>query len=189
MNSAFFYFQIYGWATFKKMGAGRTIARAYKCALALSICIQLEFFFYVASVGSYLDVINKNLLGAKPHFRTLYLVGLGASIVCVFPWLSLVSHPVSLTLAISHVPTQAWYGIRRESKRMMYAFFTMSILYLGLSGAMFGVSKILSGAMPVFLTPSRHVVEYLQADLQVLDTYRYRLRSFLGSPHCDRHPR
>jgi hypothetical protein len=92
---------MYGWATFKKMGASRTIARAYKCALALSICIQLEIFFYIASVGSYIDEISKSILGANPHFRTMYLIGYTVTTICVIPWLSLVSDPVSSTLTVS----------------------------------------------------------------------------------------
>src|SRR5258708_40089566 len=99
------------------MGASRTIARAYKCALALLICIQLEIFCYVASVGMYLDEVGKGLLAAKPHYRKAHLAGYATSTILVVPWLYLVRNPISLTLAVPHLPMQAWYGIRRESKR------------------------------------------------------------------------
>lgn len=83
---------MYGWITFKKMGASRTIARAYKCALALGICIQLLLFFYTASVTIFLDQMNKNLVGSNPDHKTLLIVGYSISIVCVAPWLYTVSH-------------------------------------------------------------------------------------------------
>jgi hypothetical protein len=113
-------FGMYGWVTFKKMGASRTIARAYKIALALAICVHLELFFYTAAVTCFLDQIAKGLLGSEPQHRTLLLVSYTITTVLAIPWLSLGS-----------------YGIRRENKKMMYGFFTMSLLYLGMSGAMF----------------------------------------------------
>lgn len=78
------------------MGASRTIARAYKCALALGICIQLEFFFYIASVAYFLDQISKHLLGSNPESRTLLLVAYSISAACVVPWLYMVSNPIPL---------------------------------------------------------------------------------------------
>lgn len=95
---------MYGWITFKKMGASRTIARAYKCALALSICIQLEIFLYIASVGCILDQITKNLLGARPSHRTVFLIGYTISTILVVPWLWLVSNPMPFTFTVSHLP-------------------------------------------------------------------------------------
>lgn len=74
------------------MGASRTIARAYKCALAIGICIQLELFFYTSSVIIFLDQINKKLVGSDPQQKTLLLVGYSISIVCVTPWLYTVSN-------------------------------------------------------------------------------------------------
>ena len=74
------------------MGASRTIARAYKCTLAIGICIQLELFFYTSSVIIFLDQINKKLVGANPEQKTLLLVGYSISIACVTPWLYTVSN-------------------------------------------------------------------------------------------------
>jgi hypothetical protein len=96
-------FQMYGWLTFKKMGASRTIARAYKSALALGICIQLEIWFYVASVMCFLDQIAKGLLGSEPQNRTLILVGYSISTACVIPWLYMVGNLIPFTLVVSHL--------------------------------------------------------------------------------------
>ena len=168
------------------MGASRTIARAYKCALALGICIQLLLFFYTASVTIFLDQMNKNLVGSNPEHKTVLLVGYSISIVCVAPWLYTVSSFNTAYIDRSHICLlQAWYGIRRENKKMMYIFFILSILYLGVSGAMFTVSNVRSRATPIVLTPSCHTVDYLQADLRVLDMARYFIRNFVGSTRGD----
>lgn len=172
------------------MGASRSISRAYKCALALSICVQLEMFFYFASIGVFLDEIRKRLLGADPEHRILFLVGYSITSACIVPWLYVVSNPMSLLrlTPLTHLPMQAWYGVRRESKKMMYGFFALSVLYLGVSGSMFTVSSVRSCAAPVVLTSSCHVVKYLPDDLQVLDIHCQCVRSLLGPPHCGRRP-
>jgi hypothetical protein len=69
----------------------------------------------------------------------------------------------------------------------MGGFFILSLLYLGVSGAMFTVSNVCSRATLVILTPSCHVVEYLQADLRVLDILLCFILSFMGSTRRDHH--
>lgn len=98
------------------MGASRTISRAYKCALALSICVQLEMFMYFASIGCFLDEISKGLLGAKPQHRILFLVGYSITSASVVPWLYVVSNPILLrSLTLTHPP--AYAGLVRRSPR------------------------------------------------------------------------
>jgi len=113
-------FEVYGWATFKKMGASRSISRAYKVALVISVAIQLVCFFYTASTGIWLDMIFKEFIGARPDKKIAYIVVYILTSILVVPWLYL-----------------AWYGIRRESKRLMRSFFVMALVYLGGSFAMF----------------------------------------------------
>ncbi len=96
------------------MGASRTIARAYKCALALGICIQLEIFFYTGSLIIFLDQINKSLVGANPDNKMLLLVGYSISTVCVAPWLYTVSN--FNTIYIERL-TSAPAGLVRYSPR------------------------------------------------------------------------
>ena len=99
------------------MGASRTISRAYKCALALSICVQLEVFFYIASVGCFLDEFVKGLLGARPNNRTLFIVGYSVTSACVLPWVYVVRNPISFTLTLSHPPAYAdlvWHPPREQ---------------------------------------------------------------------------
>jgi len=59
-------------------------------------------------------------MGATPHYLTLYMVFYITTTLLTMPWLYL-----------------AWFGIRRESKRLMYSFYVTSMVYLGCSGGMF----------------------------------------------------
>jgi len=68
----------------------------------------------------WLDEITKHIMGARPTLIKLYLGIYITGTICVIPWLYL-----------------AWYGIRRENKRLMYPFFFLSVLFLAGSGGMF----------------------------------------------------
>jgi hypothetical protein len=46
---------LFGWQTFKRVGASRSINRIYKLVLTLSIVIQLSLFFVVLAVALWLD--------------------------------------------------------------------------------------------------------------------------------------
>ena len=47
--------QLFGWQTFKRVGASLTINRIYKLVLFLSIVLQLSFFFTGVTVSLWLD--------------------------------------------------------------------------------------------------------------------------------------
>jgi hypothetical protein len=68
----------------------------------------------------WLDEITKHIMGARPTLVKLYLGIYITGTICVIPWLYL-----------------AWFGIRRESKRLMYVFLFLSVLFLAGSGGMF----------------------------------------------------
>ncbi|CAL1696291.1 unnamed protein product [Somion occarium] len=54
--------KLFGWQTFKRVGASLIIRRIYNAVLVLSIIIQLSAFFIVVSGGLWLDqVINGNI--------------------------------------------------------------------------------------------------------------------------------
>ena len=55
--------QTFGWQTFKRVGASRTIKRVYQLVLVLSVTIQLSLFFVVASVALWLDQIYNGDIG------------------------------------------------------------------------------------------------------------------------------
>lgn len=47
--------QLFGWQTFKRVGASLAINRIYKLVLSLSIVLQLSFFFTGVTVSLWLD--------------------------------------------------------------------------------------------------------------------------------------
>jgi len=112
--------KLFGWQTFKRVGASLTINRIYNVVLVLSIVIQLSFFFIVVSGGLWIDQIANGTIGkltTQPAlFRTIMIVVL----ILLLPWLML-----------------GWHSVRRESRLTMKAFLLLSLLYLLGWGAMF----------------------------------------------------
>jgi hypothetical protein len=64
--------QLFGWQTFKRVGASLTINRLYKIVLVLSILIQLGFFFIAISVSLWIDQLVNSPIGDLASFQTLY---------------------------------------------------------------------------------------------------------------------
>jgi hypothetical protein len=54
---------VFGWQTFKRVGASRTINRIYKLVLTLSTVIQLSLFFVVTAVTIWLDQLINGAIG------------------------------------------------------------------------------------------------------------------------------
>lgn len=74
MSCKLYFFQLFGWQTFKRVGASRTINRIYKLVLTLSITIQLALFFIVASIGLWLDSLINGVVGRHAEQASLYKV-------------------------------------------------------------------------------------------------------------------
>jgi len=77
------YFQLFGWQTFKRVGASRIISRVYKLVLVLSIVIQLSLFFMVIAISLWLDQLcNGNIgrLAISPVYKPLLIATLVVSI-------------------------------------------------------------------------------------------------------------
>jgi hypothetical protein len=112
--------KLFGWQTFKRVGASLTINRVYKCVLSLSIVIQLAVFFVVASLALWIDqlcngVIAKMASTKVPYKTMIILVG-----CLIVPWLML-----------------GWFAVRREMRLAMLLFLGLSVLYLAGWAAMF----------------------------------------------------
>jgi hypothetical protein len=112
--------KLYGWQTFKRIGASLTINRVYKLVLMLSIAIQLALYFIVVTVALWLDQLLNSSVGDKATFLTIYKAGAIITLVLLVPWV--------LT---------GWFGVRRELRLPMLMFLLFSILYLGGWGVMF----------------------------------------------------
>lgn len=158
------------------MGASKSIARAYKAALALSIGIQLSIFFYMSSVGLWIDEIRKELLGARPELKNFYLAWYIGVTVMTAPWLYLVCTHKFTKNSASYFAVQAWYGLRRESNRLMYIFWGTSMLYLACSGAMFKVSDMVRSRCMCH-ADFLEIVQDIYADLQALAVHGVSTRT------------
>ncbi|KAG1864632.1 hypothetical protein DFJ58DRAFT_724611 [Suillus subalutaceus] len=111
--------KLFGWQTFKRVGASITISRVYKLVLVLSIVIQMSLFFMVVAISLWLDQLcNGNIgrLNSDPVYKPFLIV----TLILLLPWL-----------------TTGWYGVRRELKIPMLVFLALSVGYLAGWAAMF----------------------------------------------------
>jgi hypothetical protein len=110
--------KLFGWQTFKRVGASIAISRVYKLVLMLSIVIQMSLFFMVVAISLWLDQLcNGNIARLdSPGYKPLLIV----TLILLLPWL-----------------TTGWYGVRRELKMPMFVFLALSVGYLAGWAAMF----------------------------------------------------
>ncbi|EGO02711.1 hypothetical protein SERLA73DRAFT_47119, partial [Serpula lacrymans var. lacrymans S7.3] len=111
--------KLYGWQTFKRVGASITISRVYKIVLTLSIVIQLSLFFMVVSVALWIDQLWNGSIG-KLATSSVYRPILIITLILMIPWL-----------------TTGWFAVRRELKIPMLIFLFLSFAYLVGWSAMF----------------------------------------------------
>ncbi len=67
-----FSLQTFGWQTFKRVGASRTINRVYNLVLMLSIAIQLSLFFVGTSAALWIDQVYNGNIGRLTHEPTAF---------------------------------------------------------------------------------------------------------------------
>jgi hypothetical protein len=112
--------RLFGWQTFKRVGASLTINRIYKLVLSLSITIQLSLFFMAVTVGLWIDQLMNSVIGDRVMFLTLYKATSFATIALLLPWV-----------------VCGWLGARKELRLPMFVFLMLSILYMAGWGVMF----------------------------------------------------
>ncbi|TEB39045.1 hypothetical protein FA13DRAFT_1725010 [Coprinellus micaceus] len=112
--------KLYGWQTFKRVGASLTINRIYKIVLTLSITIQLSLFFMVVTVSLWIDQLMNSAIGDLASFTVLYKVSSFITLAVLVPWLCL-----------------GWVSVRRELRLPMFGFLVISVVYLAGWGVMF----------------------------------------------------
>ena len=83
--------QLFGWQTFKRVGASRSINRVYKLVLSLSVVIQLSVFFVVVAVALWLDQICNGAIGMFASSHKAYEAALIVVLIALPIWLSTVS--------------------------------------------------------------------------------------------------
>jgi len=105
--------KLFGWQTFKRVGASLTIHRIYKTTLVLSIILQLSLFFIAVSAALWIDQLYNGSIGhltSKPQlYKALDIV----TLILLIPWLM-----------------TGWLAVRREMKTPMMIFLVLTIGYL-----------------------------------------------------------
>lgn len=154
--------QLFGWQTFKRVGASLTINRIYKLVLFLSITIQLSLFFMIVTVSLWVDQLMNSVIGDLASFQKLYkvtsFITLAVRIILHLriqnisnsarPYISVVDPMVDdceykknyfqAHSGLFCAPLeQGWFAVRRELRLPMVIFLLLSILYLGGWGVMF----------------------------------------------------
>lgn len=112
--------KLFGWQTFKRVGASLTIHRIYKTMLVLSITLQLSLFFMAVTTALWIDQLYNGSIGRLARKGQLYKVLFTITLILLIPWLM-----------------TGWFGVRRESKVPMMTFLVLSIGYLAGLGVMF----------------------------------------------------
>jgi len=112
--------KLFGWQTFKRVGASLTINRIYKLVLILSIIIQLALFFMVVSLALWLDQLWNGQIAHLASRAYVYKPVFIVVIILLVPWL-----------------TTGWFGVRRELRIPTLVFLVLSFGYLLGWGAMF----------------------------------------------------
>jgi len=112
--------KLFGWQTFKRVGASLTINRIYRCVLVLSIVLQLSLYFMAVTVALWLDQLFKGPAAHSASYSTLYKATFIITLVLLVPWL-----------------TMGWVSIRKELRLPMFFFLLLSVLYMAGWSVMF----------------------------------------------------
>ncbi|QRV96554.1 hypothetical protein RhiJN_24572 [Ceratobasidium sp. AG-Ba] len=153
--------RVYGWQTFKRIGASRVMNRAYQLVLAFSIHLQLAVFFFVTSSALWVDALLTGSIACFAEHRTIYEGIFITSVLLLLPWLIL-----------------GWIGVRRENKIMMHVFLFISFLYITAWAAMFAsdVYRWTFATWPFFaaMTVVSYVVLVATTGLAVVCRYNFK---------------
>ncbi|TRM66004.1 hypothetical protein BD626DRAFT_546389 [Schizophyllum amplum] len=112
--------KLFGWQTFKRVGASMQINRIYRCVLLLCITIQLALFFMAAAVGLWIDQLFNGVAGKVAWHGTAWKAAFIVVLVLLFPWLA-----------------TGWVSARRELRWPMIGFVVLATMYLVGFGVMF----------------------------------------------------
>lgn len=162
--------RVYGWQTFKRIGASQVMNQAYRLVLALSIHLQLAVFFFVVSSAMWVDELLNGPVACFAQHRTIYEGIFITSVLLLLPWLVL-----------------GWIGVRRENKHMMHAFLLISLFYVTAWAAMFAsdVYRWTFATWPFFaaMTVVSYIVVVATTGLAVVCRYNFKkgLALFLQS--------
>jgi hypothetical protein len=129
--------QSFGWQTFKRVGASRTINRVYKLVLTLSVTIQLCMYFVLVAVALWLDQICNGAIGRFASAHKLYQAMLTIVLIVRRNILSDDWTIADLKQLLPIWLIAGWFAVRREWMKLMNAFLLLCMGYIIGWGAMF----------------------------------------------------
>ncbi|GJJ09564.1 hypothetical protein Clacol_003787 [Clathrus columnatus] len=112
--------KLFGWQTFKRLGASLTINRIYKLVLIQSIAIQMALFFMVSTAALWIDQLYNGAVGHLATLGKVYKAGAIIMFVLLIPWLAL-----------------GWFTIRREMRKAFLIFLLLNMVFVGLWAGIF----------------------------------------------------
>jgi hypothetical protein len=112
--------KLFGWQTFKRVGASMTINRVYKLVLVLSINLQLALFFMFATIGLWIDQLWNGQIAHLAKLAHVYKASFIVVFILLVPWLM-----------------TGWVAVRKELRIPMHIFLVLSFGYMAGWGAMF----------------------------------------------------
>jgi hypothetical protein len=137
---------VFGWSTFKHIGASVVINRIYKLALTLTILIQLALFYIVTSVvrslAIHFDCSKIHSLGTMDR-PTVFVSSSLSALSTSFSWLSSglfgpdaalleLQKAWQIVILVALIPwlTLGWFSVRREWRHGMLVFNSLSAFFL-----------------------------------------------------------
>ncbi|KAG7099581.1 hypothetical protein E1B28_001411 [Marasmius oreades] len=112
--------KLFGWQTFKRVGASLAVNRMYKLVLVMSIALQLSIFFMGVTCGLWIDDLFNGVAATQAWYVPLYKTTVFITIFLLIPWVIL-----------------GWVSIRKELKVPMLIFLVLSLCYLAGWSVMF----------------------------------------------------
>ncbi|KAK7033170.1 hypothetical protein R3P38DRAFT_3313235 [Favolaschia claudopus] len=105
--------KIYGLNTFNRVGAPPEIIRVYKYFLGVFVSFQLSALLLISAVALWLDqIVNpNNAFSQMTIHKTLYIGISVTTLALLVPWIAM-----------------GWYSVRREWKKLMFAFLFIAAL-------------------------------------------------------------
>lgn len=105
--------KLFGWQTFKRVGASMTMNHIYKLVLLLSITLQLSFFFMGATISLWIDNLFNGVAAQVAWYVAFYKATSFVTEIFLIPWI-----------------VTGWVAVRKELRLLMFIFLVLSILYL-----------------------------------------------------------
>jgi len=106
-------YKVYRKHTFRRVGPPKDILRMYAYFFAVMVSIQLSFFILINEMALWIDQLFHSAIKKISSHTTVYSATFITTTVLLIPWLML-----------------GWYSVRRENRKMTWAFLSIAFFFL-----------------------------------------------------------